>query len=327
VIGALAAAMILFLSGCMTIEEGPPVPHGVAAHAGGMVGATPVITGGSSWSDDKKTKLRHRDTYLFIDSECKAGPPITKPLSDRAYAWDASGFYIAGGTDGLAATNQVLRLREAKTDASWEKLPSLPEPVESAAGAMAGGTFYVFGGVSSGKLSNRLWSLDTRAIDAKGKSCASLPGKGRAYPAMVAVGDDLIVFGGYAGPPAQQTTEVFDDAYRYDRKADRWDRVEGFKLAGFGWSAVAVDDAHVLLAGRIDERNRITDDVWMIDLRNPSSPAAIGKLVIQTCCATPAQIARDTWWFVGGEPDDQRSRTPRVSILKLAPTNKTPPEK
>jgi N-acetylneuraminic acid mutarotase len=238
-------------------------------------------------------------------------------LSDLAYASDATGLYIAGGTDGKAATGQTLRLSNVGADATWQKLAYLPEPVESAAGAIHLGIFYVVGGFTKGHASNKLWALDTSKPDAQWKACAPIPAPGRAYAALLAHGNFLYLFGGYAGPPGDEKTKVFADAYRYDPAVDQWELVKGFDLPGFGWCAVSIDTDHVMLAGRIDGDDRITDDVWLVDLKQ-SKPAAVGKLILATCCATPTQISPDTWWFVGGEPDSNKSRTPRISVVRAA---------
>ena len=305
------------------VTEGPPMPFGVAAHAGGNVRGVPVVTGGSSWSQDKTTKQWHRETLLFVDGKWKQGLMLPSPRSDLAYASNDTGLYVAGGTDGKLATREVLRLCEVGSDATWQRLTDFPEPIQSASGAILGGKLYVAGGFSHDKASQRLWALDTSRTNAQWKECAPLPAKGRGYVALVAHDNSLYLFGGYAGPPYQTETEVFGDAYRYDPAADRWERLKGFDLPGFGWSAVSDDDAHILLAGRIDERNQITDGIWLVDPQAPK-PVAIGRLVIQSCCVSPIRVAPNTWWFIGGEPDVQKSRTPRISAVHLAKTPHKP---
>src|SRR5262249_13134073 len=113
-------------------------------------------------------------------------PSLPGPRSDLAHACDASGLYVAGGTDGTNTTREVLRLSDAT--ASWQKLPELPEAVQSAAGAILSGKFYVAGGQKS----DRLLEFD----DSQWKARAPLPGGERAYAALVAHGNSLYLFGG-----------------------------------------------------------------------------------------------------------------------------------
>jgi hypothetical protein len=51
-----------------------------------------------------------------------------------------------------------------------------------------------------------------------------------------------------------------------------------------------------------------------LDLRE-SKP--VMKLVIQSRCLTPMRIAPDTSWFVAGESDPNKSRTTRISVVKI----------
>jgi len=298
----IAAVVLLGQVLSALVSEGPALPYGIAAHAGGVVRGVPVVAGGSSWSADKTKKQWRRETFWFVEGKWKPGPPLPTPRSDLAYASDHTGLYVAGGTDVQAATREVLRLSDVGPEASWQKLPDLPAVVESAAGAILDGHLYVAGGQKS----NRLWAFDGSQWQRR----APLPGGERAYAALVAHGDALYLFGGLQG------TNVFSDAHRYDPKQDQWQRLTGFNLPGFGWSAVSVDDAHVMLAGRIDQKNQITDDIWLLNMPD-LSVAAIGKLRVQSCCLPAVNIGANTWWFIGGEPNVQRSRTPRISVVQL----------
>src|ERR1044071_8680417 len=100
------------------VSEGPELPYGIAAHAGGKVRNTPVVTGGSSWSHDKTKKQWHRETLVFVDGKWKQGPLLPTARSDLAYASDDTALYVAGGTDGKAATREVLRLSDVGPDAT-----------------------------------------------------------------------------------------------------------------------------------------------------------------------------------------------------------------
>src|ERR1043166_6886113 len=113
------------------VSEGPPLPYGIAAHAGGKVQGCPVVAGGSAWSQDKTKKEWHHETLMFVDGKWKSGPSLPGRRSDLADASDQTGLYVAGGTDGKSATREVLRLSDIGPKAAWQKLPDLPEPVES----------------------------------------------------------------------------------------------------------------------------------------------------------------------------------------------------
>ena len=297
-----------------TVSEGVALPFSVAGHCGGMVDGNPVVAGGSSWGAERKVKRWHAETLVFRDGRWTPGPNLPHPVSDAAYAWGPAGLYIAGGTDGKSATTAALHLRTTAPGATWQPLASLPETVEAAAGAILHDTFYFAGGFAGGKLNSRLWALDLTDGAARWRPRASLPAKGRGYAALVACGESLYLFGGFASPPYQPEVEIFSDVYRYDPAADEWQRLEGFRFPGYGWSATAISDRQVMLSGRVRKINDIDDQIHVVDMQDLSTHA-IGRLVIQACCMPCIQVNPTTWWLPGGEPDTQRSRTERMSVV------------
>jgi hypothetical protein len=332
--GALIAlAAVMLLCGCSSdalphsaklrahVHEGPALPFPVAGHVGGLVQGKPVLAGGSSWIANRTTKKWHHESLVLRDGTWAPGPPLPQPLSDSAYAWGAGGLYLAGGTDGSKPTNLVLVLSGAGDDAAWRPLTSFPETVEAAAGAITGDTFYVFGGFSGGKASNRLRSLDLRGANASWRELSALPAPGRGYSTLVAVGSDLFLFGGFTSPPYQPEVTIFSDAYCYDTTSDQWQQLADFKLAGYAWTATAIDSKHIMLTGRVAEVGKVSDEIWLVDLTD-KSVRAIGNLVIPACCMPAIPVAQGTWWLPGGEPDTNRSRTDRTSIVEVKAEDK-----
>jgi N-acetylneuraminic acid mutarotase len=296
--------------------EGPRLPITTAGHAGGIVAGVPVVAGGSTWSDDKKTKSWLTDCFVARDGKWIPGPSLPQPLSDPAYASDGSGLYIAGGTADKVQTDQVLFLSSPAPTSKWQTLPSLPAPVEGAAGAILSRKFYVFGGFSGGKAGNELWSLDLDSKDAQWKSAAPLPAIGRAFCAMCALNSQLYLFGGFTSPPYTKEVKVFGDAYRYDPPANQWTRLSMSEFPGYGWTATAVGKNQIMLAGRVPEAAQISDEIDLADLSS-NETRSIGKLIGPACCAPLLQIDAQTWWFPGGEPDANSSRSDRTSVITL----------
>ena len=223
---------------------------------------------------------------------------MPQPLSDPAYAADESGLYVAGGTDGKAETDQVLRLPSTAQSSRWQTKASLPAPVEGATGAILFHTFYVFGGFSQGKASNALWALDLESKDAKWRIMSPLPAEGRAYCGLVALNSQLYLLGGFASPPYTKGVTIFGDAYRYEPSGDRWTKVEIGEFPGYGWTATAVSKTQIMLAGRVAEVGKISDEIWLIDVLTGQT-RSIGKLMIAACCA-PADADRQSRH--GGSP-------------------------
>jgi hypothetical protein len=155
-------------------------------------------------------------------------------------------------------------------------------------------------------------SLDVNSAGAKWRELAVLPGPGRMYPALVACGKSVYLLGGMRVVP-QQGMEVFSDAYRYDPKSDKWERLPDLPARGYCWVASPIDDANVLIAGRAD--GAIHDEVWRVSVSD-MRVQSVGNTVIQTTCAPLLRVSDDTWWLVGGEPNSNKTRTEKVSIIR-----------
>lgn len=300
------------------VTEGPRLPLAVAGHFGGLVGGVPVVAGGSSWSGNPKTKSWRRECFLYREEKWVRGPDLPYPLSDAAYAADARGLFAAGGTTGERATDRVLQLVDASPSSQWRELASLPQPVEAASGAVAGSTLYVVGGFTGGRASNRLWALDLDKPGARWRSAAALPAPGRAYSAFVNTGESLLLLGGFVSPPYEQKLAIFADAYCYDPSSDKWLEVKLPGLEGYAWTASLVGHRQIMLTGRVSPVGQIHDDIWILDLDRLSAKS-IGRLVTPACCMPAIRMRENVWWLPGGEPDTQRSRTDRTSVIQLQP--------
>jgi N-acetylneuraminic acid mutarotase len=294
--------------------EGPRIPVRTAGHAGGIVQGLPVIAGGSSWALDKSSKSWLRDCFVFKAGAWAPGPSLPHQLSDPAYASSNGALYLAGGTDGKTESANVLVLRDLPK--GWESLTPLPRPVEAASAVVLGKNLYVVGGFSNGHAVNDLWRLDLRTSNASWEKLAPFPADARGYSAITTTGSRIYVFGGFTSPPYAASARVFDDAYQYDPQTNQWSKSAIAPLAGYGWTAAEASPTQVLLAGRVAEVGVVGDELWMVDL-NSADVRRVGSLVTPNCCAPLIPMGEHRWWYVGGEPDTNRSRSDRVSIIQL----------
>jgi N-acetylneuraminic acid mutarotase len=298
----------------MGVTEGPALPSGRGSHAGGVVNGHAVVAGGTAWSADKKTKSWLSDSLVYRDEQWSPGPALPHAVSEPAFASDGKSLYVVGGRRGAAEINDdAFRLVEADGKLRWDELPRLPVGLSANGGAILGGELFIACGATSDGPTNRVLSLDVTSSDAKWRERAPLPGPARMYPALVACGRSLYLFGGMRTVP-QRGMEVFADAYRYDPKSDAWQRLPDLPARGYCWAASPIDDATVLIAGRAD--GAIHDEVWHVNLADMRVRSA-GNAVIQATCAPLLRLANDTWWLVGGEPDSNKNRTERVSVIRV----------
>lgn len=302
----------------LAVREASPLPIAVAGHCGGLVAGQVVSVGGSSWGGTPRVKQWHRECFVLQNDSWISGPRLPQPRAEMASAWDGSGMYLCGGTDGANETDQVLCLRDLRSDATWSVLAPLPQPVQGARAVALKSVLYVTCGTSQGQAINQLWSLDLSRAGAKWKTCAALPGAGRSHCGLTALGDGLCLLGGFVLAPSKPGgLTIFDDGYRYDPHADRWQRFEQVHFPGYAWSVEALDSRRVLIAGRVRALNDIRTEIEVLDL-NDGSARTVGHLVGPACCAPIVRIAPDRWYVFGGEPNAQRNRTAKVNLVQRA---------
>ncbi len=300
------------------VSEGPSLPQGRACHAGGMVGDRVVVAGGSAWSVDRTTKTWFDDTLVFdpAGGTWSAGPKLPHRLAEMMFGGDGNALYLAGGKDGRTTYANAFRIASRNGTLTIEELPPLPAPLSGGAGAVLNDTFYVAGGYDlSGAEVDSLWALDLKQPDAGWRSRAKMPSPARGYFGFVACSGDLYALGGcIVETEAHPVRQVFKDVHRYDPQRDEWSQDQDLPTAGQGWVADAVDEHHILLTGRGDAN--IYDEVWLVDLRD-SSVRGLGSLMTPSFGAPLVRMGETRWWFIGGEPDANKSRTPRVSVIEL----------
>lgn len=298
------------------ITEGTELPISTAGHAGGIVEGLPVVAGGSRWSGDPKTKRWLHECFVLRSGKWEAGPELSGAVSDAAYGTGPKGLILAGGTDGKQGRREVQQLTRVGDGGKWESLTPLPEPIEACSGLVHEGWMYVCGGLSEGKASNRLWGLDLNDPNAEWKRLASFPGTGRCCAALTAVGEELFLFGGCVYPPYGKILEIYGDVFRYSPQSDGWERVEGLNFPGYAWTARTVGDMQILFAGRVAKVSAVTDELWLLDLKSGEAKV-VGNLVTTTCCMPGIQVGQGAVLFPGGEPDTNRNRTARMSIVEI----------
>ena len=297
------------------ITEGPPLPRGRGGHAAAMLDGHVLVVGGTDWSSDHTTKSWLADSAILVDNFWQTGPALPHPVAYSMFASDKTGIYLAGGTDDANKFNSVYHLDSCKKNSSWQTLPSLPLAVASGSAALLHGKLYVTcGWAYPDDITNRMWSLDVSDLHAKWMECRNLPGPKRAFPALVSCGKSLYLFGGMS--PDSNSLGVMKDAYQYNPKKGSWLRLKDMPSPGYAWSGSAIDDKHILLAGKAD--GKVHKDIYLIDVRD-MNVQKIGETVIQTTTAPLIKVRPDEFWLIAGEPDSNKNRTNRITSITLQP--------
>lgn len=301
--------------GSAAVAEGPRLPLGRGSHAGGDVGGRVVVAGGTSWNADSTRKSFLSDTIVYQDGQWVAGPSLPAPFAEGGFADDGSSLYLTGG---LTAADQssalVSRIRAVDGRLQVDSLPALPAPVSGCAAEISGGTLFVACGYRNGQPTTTLLSLDLSRPDSQWVERLSAPGPGRAYPALVASGPYLYLLGGLRGGDGSVHDRTLRDALRYDPASNQWTAIGQLPVAGYCWSSVPLGQDRVLLVGRAD--GEIHNEIRILNLQDLSAPI-VGRTVIQATCAPLVPAGPGTWWFIGGEPDSQKHRTERVTVISV----------
>jgi len=299
---------------CGIVTEGISLPGQLkrGGHVGGIVDGKVIIAGGTDWSLDKKTKSWLKNTAVFRDGNWKLGPDLPRPVAYSMYAYDDQGVYVAGGTsNGKSDLTDAYNLRSLKKGSRWQSLPPLPVAVAYGAGAILNGKFYVACGSIDTVKTNRMWVLDVNTKGSSWHECVPVPGVGRILPALVGAGKYLYLLGGLSNvSPLTPLKEV----YRYDPQKDQWVRLPDLPLDGYAWSAGSIDDSHLLVTGRA--YGKVDPGVWIVGLKNMSMHK-IGDDINSAATAPLIKVGDQTWWLVGGEPDSNKNRTGKVSVISL----------
>jgi hypothetical protein len=300
-----------------TVTEGPRLPLGRGSHAAGNIDGRIIVVGGTSWNETGTKKSFLRDSVIFSGATWQSGPTIRIPLAEGAYAVGDHALYLAGGLESPDQPSaKAFRIAlDANGQSQVSELTSLPQPLSACAATVFNGNLYVACGTTMpGKSSTALWSIDLSNPTASWRKRADLPAVGRGYPALVNCGAFIYLLGGLRDEGNSVHERTLSDAYRYDPRADEWKSLGQLPVPGYCWSAQPVDESHILLAGRAD--GAIHDDVWIISV--PTLDAQIVAHVIQKAtCAPLVNVGNRTWWLIGGEPDSNKHRTNRISVITL----------
>lgn len=298
----------------ISVTEGISLPLKWArgGHMGGLVEGVTVVAGGNNWSNDKTTKYWFKNSALFVDNKWVSGPDLPKPLSYAMYSHDESGLYVAGGTsDGISLSSDVYYLNSLEEGEDWKSLPQLPIEISYGSGAILNGKFYVAcGSIHTGN-TNRMWVLDLNNYGNSWRECQSLPGVERMFPSLVACGKYLYLLGGLAD---FSPLKPLGDIYRYDPDDNKWTKLGDLPLKGYAWVSQSIDDNSLIITGKAD--GNIHKGIWIINLRDISMKH-IGDLISPSTTAPLINIEDKQWWLISGEPDSNRNRTEKVSVITL----------
>lgn len=248
----------------------PHLPNttGFAAPYVGITGDALVVGGGTNFPDappwENGTKTWHDSVYVLPSPTAKwlTGFKLPQRLAYGTSLTTDEGVLCIGGCNETSNVASVFLLQWDGRELTRKSMPPLPRPTSCAAGALVGSCVFVAGGQAgpdpaSGPSHDDFWMLDLNAEPRSWKALPTWPGPERFYAIAGSDGQSFFLFSGIRrtenseGRPA---LEYLKDAYRYDPKAEKWERLADLPHANAAVASPApyVDGGLVLLGRGAD---------------------------------------------------------------------------
>jgi N-acetylneuraminic acid mutarotase len=304
-----------------------PLPVPIGGHAAGRAGSRLLVAGGTTWQGGTKYWLREVRAYdLQADRWTQVGL-LPEALGGTTGITAAQSLYVIGGSDGQKASASCYRLRFWAGQLVTDRLPDLPEPRVYAGGARVGRFLYVVGGCTHPDrietATSTLFALDVEHPGDGWMTLPPLPGRGRITHATASVGGRLYVFGG-CYLQVGGIVRNLADAYRYDPRAAKWERLPDAPRANRAWTATGDGHGGAILVGGFTATEEecagkgddfgFTDQVLRYDtLRGKYREVA--RLPVPNCDAAPVRVRRELY-LIGGEPV-KKQRADAVLVIEL----------
>jgi N-acetylneuraminic acid mutarotase len=202
-------------------------------------------------------------TYSFSSSKWSSSPlPSIPPRYDHASCILDNTLIVFGGCGETGALNDTWKYNIASKE--WAKIYDGPCARTIQAMPVVNDTAYIWGGGISGFDAiddSRMWILNLTT------GWTSIPTSGpkpRQGHSIVAIGTDLILFGGMNG------SESFNDTWVFDTISSEWREVEvgGERpMARSGHVACLIGEKKIAVYGGLvrDPKARVVGDVYILD--------------------------------------------------------------
>jgi N-acetylneuraminic acid mutarotase len=293
-------------------EKLPPLPVANGGFIAAAQGDRILVAGGTTWQGETKIWL---DRLWSYDPGPRAWREAGRLPAALAYpvAGQLGGtVWFAGGSSGTQTHRTLWRL-----DADLQPIlvSRLDAAVVYAAGAIIGPTLYAVGGTDDQAALDRIDNR-CRGIDLNSGRITALPAYPEASLAVAtaaALGGRLYVFGGARWDSARKTVVNHRSAHVFTVATQRWEPLPDLPHPGRGYTAVTLDDRHILVAGgyRNDETEFVADsylyDVSARTYRNTTPLPYAGMVGL---------VQAGEWLYCLGGEDRKRHRADAVFRLR-----------
>ena len=226
-----------------------PLPEPNAAFAFGRVQRNLVVIGGTNWANGRKNWLRSVHAFDLEKLQWTTLAPLTQPLAYAVAVNRDGGLLAVGGTTGEAPFRGSVLVTPDLTVV--EQATGVATPVVLWAGGLAAGRVLFVGGTdSAGHVAGfRRDALAWEPTTGTERPLPPIPGPAFGISTAVAVGDELLVFGGCRPVAGPELVANLAEAWAFSARRNEWRALQPMPQAARGVAAVALGDRYVYLAG------------------------------------------------------------------------------
>ena len=197
---------------------------------------------------------------------------------------------------------------------AWRQVSPRPVAAEEGMAAVLDGRLYTFGGFDDEqyRVDRSVWSYSP--ADDSWRQHRPLPTLlTHAGVAVSAGGGSVYMVGGYVGHhPGLDTTDV----WRYDARADRYDRMPDLPVSAGAGGAALVGDTLYAVGGRQRTLSREGVRLWALDLNDPAAGwqkrADLPKGINHFATAAVG----DQIYVLGGQVEEEGHETPQDAVYR-----------
>jgi len=243
---------IIFAESCVW-EELEPLPVGLAGFSIGVKNDQVYIAGGTTWIDDQKF---WSDKILSLDLDdgvWKEAGNLPFPLAYSGFINTEVGLILFGGQGPDSSYSDIILFDSIKNQ---KRLPGLLSHAwKFAHGGRIGNNGYF---IVRRELKNGIWEGAFLKVNLKNFEVEFLPGlpnQAWILPAVVVVGNKIIVAGGARRRSAESIIENQKDIYVFDVLKNEWINSGALPIPARGMAGCSLNASRIYLAGGYTDRN------------------------------------------------------------------------
>lgn len=296
----------------MDWERLPPLPVGNGGFVAAALGGELVVAGGTTWRGEEKLWLDGIWAYEPARRAWREAGRLPAAVAYPTSGYDGRVLWFTGGSGGAGAHRTLWRL---ETAGGGVRATPVGRAAVYAVGGVIGGRLYAVGGTDDQagiqRTTNQLHATDLATGTVT--RLADHPEPAVSNAGATVLGGRLYVFGGGYWDAARQGVFNHASVHAYAVATGRWEKLPPLPHPGRGYTALALDDRRILIAGgyRNDEVEFVRD-TWLFEPATgrykPAAPLPYAGMV--------GLVQAGEWLYCLGGEDRKKHRTDAVYRIR-----------